>query len=65
VFHAQQRTEDIGVEGRGVTLGCLVRYHAGLPFGAGVVDGRVQATELGNSLIDQVAYIVFAARRRQ
>jgi hypothetical protein len=55
VLHAQQCAEHIGIEGGGVALGGLLRHRAGLAFRAGVVDGRIQAAEARDRLIDQIA----------
>src|SRR2546428_5709690 len=64
MLHAQQRAEHIGVEGGGEGGGGLLRHGAGLAFGAGVVDGGVQATEARNGPIDQVPYVVLLAHIR-
>src|ERR1700731_3463578 len=61
MHHAEQRAEHIGIERRGVAVGGLLRHRAGLAFGAGAVDGRIQATEARDGLIDQAAHIVIAA----
>ena len=61
MLHAEQRAEHIGIERRGVAVGGLLRHRAGLAFGAGAVDGRIQTTEARDGLIDQVAHIVLAA----
>lgn len=55
VFHAQQRAEHIGVEGRGVALRRLIDDRAGLAFRAGVVDGDIEAAEAGDGLVHQSA----------
>jgi len=64
MLHAQQRAEHIGVEGGGVGIGGLLRYGAWLAFGAGAVDGGVQATEARDGPIDQVPYVVLLAHIR-
>src|SRR5580692_11084899 len=61
MLHAEQRAEHIGIERRGVAVGGLFRHPAGLAFGAGAVDGRIQTTETRDGLIDQAAHIVLAA----
>ncbi len=61
MLHAEERAEHISVERRGVALGGLLRHRAGLAFGAGGVDGRIQTTEARHGLIDQAAHIVVAA----
>ena len=61
MLHAQQRAEHVGVEGGGIAFGGLLRHRAGLAFGAGVVDGHVQATKARNGPIDQVAHLVLVA----
>ena len=59
MLHTEQRAEDVGVEGGRVALPGLLRHRTGLAFGAGVIDGYIQATEAGYGLIDQVAHIIF------
>ena len=61
MLHAEQRAEHIGIERRGVAVGRLLGHRAGLAFGAGAVDGRIQTTEARDGPIDQTAHIVFAA----
>ena len=61
VLHAEERAEHIGIECRGVAVGGLLRHRAGLAFGPGAVDGRIQATEAREGLIGAAAYIVLAA----
>jgi hypothetical protein len=57
----EQHAEDIGIEGRGVALRGLVGNRAGLAFGAGVVDGDVEAAEPGDGLVDELADVVLVA----
>jgi hypothetical protein len=45
VPHAQDHPENVGLEGGGVALRGLLSHWAGLAFGAGVVDGNVEAAE--------------------
>ena len=56
--------EHIGVEGGGIGVGGLLRHRAGLAFGAGVVDRRVQAAEARDGPIDQVPHVVLVANIR-
>ena len=58
VLHAQQRAEDVGVEGGRIRLGGLLRHGTGLAFGTRVVDRHVQAAETLDGPIDQAADIV-------
>src|SRR5260370_38890081 len=58
VLHAEQRAKHIGVEGGCVGLGRLLGHRAGLAFGAGRVDGRVQAAKPRHGPIDQTADFV-------
>ena len=53
MLHAEQCAEHIGIKGRGVALGGLLRYRTGFAFRPGGVDGRVEAAETGDGLIDQ------------
>src|SRR5713101_1841462 len=61
MLHAQQGAKDVGVEGGRVALGGLLCHRTGLAFGAGVIDGHIQATEARDGLIDQVSYVVLVA----
>ena len=58
MLHAEQCAEDVGIEGGSVAFGGLLRYRARLAFGAGAIDGHVQATKPRDCLIDQAAHIV-------
>lgn len=58
MLHAQQRAEDVGVEGGRIRLGGLLRHGTGLAFGTRVVDRHVQAAETLDGPIDQAADIV-------
>jgi hypothetical protein len=64
VFQAQKCAEHIGVEHRRVAVGCLVGYRTRFTFGAGIVDGDIQAAEARDGLVDQIAHIVLAAHVR-
>ena len=55
MLEAEQGTEDVGVEGGCVALGGLIDDEARLPFGAGDVDGRIEAAESGHCLVDQTS----------
>src|SRR5271170_5219471 len=61
MLHAEERAENICIEGGGVAVGRLLRHRAGLAFGARGVDRRIQPTEERDGPIDQVAYIILAA----
>src|SRR6266851_4602815 len=61
MLHAQERAENVGVEGGSVAFGGLLRYRARLAFGTGGVDSHIQATKPRASLIDQATHIVFVA----
>jgi hypothetical protein len=49
VLHTQKHTEYVGVEGGSVAFRCLLGYRPGLTFGAGVVDGNVEAADGGGT----------------
>ena len=53
MLHAQQHAEHIGIEGGGVAFRGLLGDRAGLAFGAGIVDGDVEAAEPGDGLVDK------------
>ena len=61
MLHAEQHAEHVGVEGSGVTLGGLLGDRPGLAFGAGIVDGDIEAAEAGDGLVDQVPHVVLVA----
>ncbi len=61
MLHTEERAEHIGIEGRGVAVDGLLSQRAGLAFGAGAVDGRIQTAEARDGPIDQAAHIVFVA----
>src|SRR6266852_2428064 len=61
MLHAQQRAENVGIEGGCVALGGLLRHRTGLAFGSGRVYSHVQTTEARHGLIDQVSYVVLVA----
>src|SRR5207253_10314376 len=58
VLHAEQRTQDVCVEGRGVGFCSLFRHRAGRAFGSSAIDSSVQMTKTRNSLIDQAAQVI-------
>src|SRR4029077_5599156 len=61
VLHAQQRAEDVGIERCRVAVRSLLRYKAGDAFHTGSVYGDIQTSKSFHGLIDQVAYVFFAA----
>ncbi len=58
VLHAEDRAQDIGVESRGIGLGRLVGDRTRLAFGAGRVDGGVDAAEPFDGCVDQAADLI-------
>jgi len=52
-FHAEQRTQDVCVEGRGVGFCSLFRHRAGCAFGSSAIDSSIQATKARDSLVDE------------
>src|ERR1700745_1445071 len=57
-FMLSQCAEHIGIEGCGVALRVLLRHRTGLAFRAAGVDGRIQAGEAPDGLIDQLADLI-------
>jgi hypothetical protein len=51
VLHAEQRTQDVCVEGRGIAFCSLVRQRAGCAFRSSAIDS-IQTTKARDSLID-------------
>src|SRR5712671_6901856 len=64
VLHAEQRTKDICVEGRGVGFCTLFRNRARSTLGSGAVDRSVQMAKTRDSLIDQVAHLLLMTHVR-
>jgi hypothetical protein len=60
VLHAQQCSQNIRVECRGVGFGGLVGERPWLTPGAGVVHKDVEPAEAGYRMVDEVSDIVFA-----
>ena len=58
MLHAQQRAENVGVEGGRIAFGRLLRHRTRLAFGSGGVYSSIQATKARHGLIDQVSYVV-------
>src|ERR1700741_4101340 len=58
VLHAEQRTQDVCVEGRGVGFCSLFRHRARCALGSSAIDSSIQTTKARDSLIDQAAYII-------
>src|SRR4029077_19763064 len=58
VLHAEQRTKDVCVEGRGVGFCSLFRHRAGCAFGSSAIDSSIQTTKARDSLIDQAAQVI-------
>src|SRR5712671_3183208 len=61
MLHAQERAENVGIEGGGIALGGLLGYWTRLAFGSGGVNSHIQATEARDGLIDEAAHIIFMA----
>src|ERR1700720_331383 len=58
VLHAEQRTQDVCVEGRGVSFCSLFRHRAGCAFGSSAIDSSIQATKARDSLVDECPDII-------
>src|SRR5947207_405866 len=58
VLHAEQRTQYVCVEGRGVGFCGLFRHWAGRAFGSCAIDSSIQTTKARDSLIDQAAQVI-------
>ena len=61
VLHAEERAEDIGIEGRGIEVDRLFGHRTGVAFGAGSVHGYVESTKAGDSPVHQFAQFVIVA----
>src|SRR5258708_1769927 len=59
VLHAEQRTQDVCVEGRGVSFCSLFRHRAGSAFGSSAIDSSIQASETLDCLIHKVTHVIF------
>jgi hypothetical protein len=61
MFQAEEYAEHIGIEGGGIALRGLRYDRARRALGAGVVDGDVETTEPGDSLVHQILYVILVA----
>ncbi len=61
VLHAEQRTQDVCVEARGVGFCSLLRHRAGCAFGSSIIDRNIQASETLDRLVHKVAHILILA----
>src|SRR3982074_3269522 len=61
MLHAQEHTEHVGVEGGRVAVRGLFGEGAGRAFGAGVIDGNVEAAEPGDGPVDQILHVALVA----
>src|SRR5882724_9190747 len=61
VLHAEQRTQDVCIERRGIGFCSLFRHRGGCAFGSGAIDGSIQTTKARDSLVDQAAHVVLVA----
>jgi len=58
MFHAEDDTQDVGIEGRRVGLGGLFGDRPRLAFCAGIVYGDVEPAESRDGLVDEVAHVI-------
>ncbi len=61
MLHAEQHAEHVGVEGGGIARCGLFGDRAGRAFGAGIIDGDIEAAEPGDRPVDQVLHVALAA----
>ena len=61
MLHAQEHAEHVGVEGGGVARRGLLDDRTGRAFGAGIIDGDIEAAEPGDRPVDQVLHLVLVA----
>src|SRR5882757_2900144 len=59
MLHAQQRAENVGIKDRRIAFGSLFRYRTRSAFGAGVINGHIQATKTCDGLVNQTSYFGF------
>jgi hypothetical protein len=60
-FASKDRTEHIGIEGRGIGLGRLLGSRSRLSFGTSVVRGNIEAAKALDRLVDEIAHVTFVA----
>src|ERR1700683_3687995 len=58
MLHAEQRTQDVGVESRSVGFCSLFRHRARFPLSSSAIDGGIQTTKARDGLIHQITHIV-------
>src|SRR5258706_6861662 len=61
MLHAEQRTQDVCVEGRGVGFCSLFRHRAWCAFGSSIVDRNIQTSETLDRLIHKVTHVLILA----
>src|SRR5713226_6871382 len=61
MFHAEQRTQDVCVEGRGVGFCSLLRHRAWCAFGSSIVDRNIQTSETLDRSIHKVTHVLILA----
>src|ERR1700688_2647850 len=61
VLHAEQRTQDVGVEGIRVALCGLFCYETPRSFRPGIIDANVQASETRDRLVHKVPHVLILA----
>src|SRR5712671_6974625 len=61
MLHAEQRTQDVCVEGRGVGFCSLLSHRAWCAFGSSIVDRNIQTSETLDRLIHKVTHVLILA----
>src|SRR5712692_10352206 len=61
MLHAEQRTQDVCVEGRGVGFCSLLRHRAWCAIGSSIVDRNIQTSETLDRLIHKVTHVLILA----
>src|SRR5260370_11018852 len=61
MLHAEQRTQNVCVERRGVGFCSLFRYRARLALSSSAIDGNIQTAKARDGRIHQITHIIFVA----
>src|SRR5260370_31406588 len=61
MLHAEQRTQDICVERRGVGFCSLFRHRARLALSSSAIDSNIQTAKARDGPIHQITHITFVA----
>ena len=59
MLHAEQRAQDVCVEGRGIGFRGLFRHRTGFALSSSAIDSNIQMTKARDGLIHQIPHVMF------